>query len=668
MSQSRQLAAIMFTDIVGYTALMGSDEQKAFKILNKNRELQKPIIEEFNGRWIKELGDGVMASFSTVLDAVTAAVKIQQTCNSAKEFQLRIGIHSGEVVFENNDVFGDGVNIAARIQAIANPGSIYISESVHNNISNKKGFQTKFVKEEKLKNVKDLIKIYQVLVDGVIVAPTPTIGRKIKTKRSVLLFFGIVIVLLTAGYFIKDIFTTQRSSPKSIAVLPFIDLSQEQNQEYFSDGMMVDIINRLSKIEDLQVISRTSCMKYKGTKITLKEIANELGVTNILEGSIRKSGNRIRISVTLTNGKNSKNLWAEEYDRDLTDIFAVQSDVSTRIAEILKTKLTQQEKLMLLKSDTKFPEAYKFYLKGRFFWDIRSRESFDSAEVNFLHAVQLDPQYALAYSGLADCYIFNKKGLSELDATPIAKAYATKALSLDSTLAEAWTTIAFIKLGFDFDWKGAKLDYEKAIQLNPNYAVARQFYGGMLVWLGEKNSGLRELKRAIELDPLSLAIHWSLAIGYYYAHDYNNSLLEFQKILTINPKYELALIGIGNTYLAMGNYNKAIDQFEQLSAIPNVANRTNLLLDISYAYALSGNMVKARQVKDQAMENKPLNSNYFLAKICVAEKKYEEAINYLSKAYSLKEFYVRFMKAEPAFDPIRNDSRFKLILKKVGLG
>lgn len=668
MTQSRQLAAIMFTDIVGYTALMGSDEQKAFKILNKNRELQKPIIEEFNGRWIKELGDGVMASFSTVSDAVTAAVKIQQTCNSAKEFQLRIGIHSGEVVFENNDVFGDGVNIAARIQAIANPGSIYISESVHNNISNKKDFQTKFVKEEKLKNVKDRIKIYLVLVDGVIVAPSPTIGRKIKTKRSVLLFFGIVIVLLTAGYFIKDIFTTQRSSPKSIAVLPFIDLSQEQNQEYFSDGMMVDIINRLSKIEDLQVISRTSCMKYKGTKITLKEIANELGVTNILEGSIRKSGNQIRISVTLTNGKNSKNLWAEEYDRDLTDIFAVQSDVSTRIAEILKTKLTQEEKLMLLKSDTKFPEAYKFYLKGRFFWDIRSRESFDSAEVNFLHAVQLDPQYALAYSGLADCYIFNKKGLSELDATPIAKAYATKALSLDSTLAEAWTTIAFIKLGFDFDWKGAKLDYEKAIQLNPNYAVARQFYGGMLVWQGEKNSGLLELKRAIELDPLSLAIHWSLAIGYYYARDYNNSLLEFQKILTINPKYELALLGIGNTYLAMGNYNKAIDQFKQLSAIPNVTNRTNLLLDISYAYALSGNKVKARQVKDQAMENNPLNSNYFLAKICVAEKKYEEAINYLSKAYSLKEFYVRFMKAEPAFDPIRNDSRFKLILKKVGLG
>jgi len=665
MSQSRKLAAIMFTDIVGYTALMGNDEQKAFELLKKNRELQKPIIEQFNGRWIKELGDGVMASFNTVSDAVNAAIKIQEACNAAKDFQLRIGIHLGEVVFENDDVFGDGVNIASRIQTIANPGSIYVSESVHNNVSNKKDFQTKFIKEEKLKNVKEAMRIYQVIAEGIVVVPSTTIVQKIKTKKSVLLFFATVVILSTAGYFIKDIFTTQRSNQKSIAVLPFTDLSEEQNQEYFSDGMMVDIINRLSKIEDLQVISRTSCMKYKGTKITLKEIANELGVSNLLEGSIQKLGNRIRISVTLTNGKNSKNLWAEEYDRDLTDIFAVQSDVSKRIAEILKTKLTQQEKLMLLKTDTKNPEAYKFYLKGRFFWDIRSRESFDSAEVNFLHAVQLDPQYALAYSGLADCYIFNKKGLSQLDATPIAKAYATKALSLDSTLAEAWTTIAFIKLGFDFDWKGAKLDFEKAIQLNPNYAVARQFYGGMLVWQGEKNSGLLELKRAIELDPLSLAIHWFLALNYYFAHDYNNSLLEFQKTLTINPKYELALRGIGDTYLAMGNYNKAIDQLEQLSAIPNVADRTNLLLDISYAYALSGNMVKATQVKDQAMENKLLISNYYLAKICVAEKKYEEAINNLSKAYSLKEFSVRFMKVDPAFYPIRNDNRFKLILKKI---
>src|SRR5678815_5306468 len=195
MSSSRQLAAIMFTDIVGYTALMGKDEQKAFQLLDKNRQIQKPIIEQYHGKWIKELGDGVMASFNTVSDAVNAAIKIQQTCNAAKQFQLRVGIHLGEVVFENDDVFGDGVNIASRIQAIANPGSIYISETVYKSISNKQEFQTKFVKEEKLKNVKEPIKIYQLIAEGVMQHQL-NIGQKIKPKPKVLLISIIVVALL----------------------------------------------------------------------------------------------------------------------------------------------------------------------------------------------------------------------------------------------------------------------------------------------------------------------------------------------------------------------------------------------------------------------------------------------------------------------------------------
>src|SRR5688572_23746345 len=211
MSSSRQLAAIMFTDIVGYTALMGKDEQKAFQLLDKNRQIQKPIIEQYNGKWIKELGDGVMASFKTVSDAVNAAIKIQQTCNSSKEFQLRIGIHLGEVVFENDDVFGDGVNIASRIQAIANPGSIYISEAVHNSISNKKEFETKFVKEEKLKNVKEPVKIYQVIAEG-IVQHHLNIGEKIKPKPRVLFVAVAVLAILIAGYFAQKFFIDKPGS------------------------------------------------------------------------------------------------------------------------------------------------------------------------------------------------------------------------------------------------------------------------------------------------------------------------------------------------------------------------------------------------------------------------------------------------------------------------
>ena len=241
MPQSRQLAAIMFTDIVGYTALMGKDEQKAFALLDKNRRIQKPIIEQHNGRWIKELGDGVMASFNTVSDAVNAAIKIQQTCNSSKEFQLRIGIHLGEVVFENDDVFGDGVNIASRIQAIANPGSIYISEAVHNSISNKKEFQTRFFTEQKLKNVKDPVKIYQVIADGVIVAHRQIV-HKMRPRRNVLLVVVSILIILVATYIFKGGLTTQKNeqsakteetNSKSIAVLPFVNMSADTTQEYF---------------------------------------------------------------------------------------------------------------------------------------------------------------------------------------------------------------------------------------------------------------------------------------------------------------------------------------------------------------------------------------------------------------------------------------------------
>src|SRR5688572_6334714 len=211
MPSSRQLAAIMFTDIVGYTPLMGKDEQKAFELLDKNRQIQKPIIEQYNGRWIKELGDGVMASFQTVSDAVNAAIKIQQICNASKQFQLRIGIHLGEVVFENDDVFGDGVNIASRIQAITHPGSIYISETVHNSISNKKEFQTKFIKEEKLKNVKEPVKIYQVIAEGV-VQHHLNIGEKIKPKPGALLIAVAVVAILIAGYFVQKFFIDKQSS------------------------------------------------------------------------------------------------------------------------------------------------------------------------------------------------------------------------------------------------------------------------------------------------------------------------------------------------------------------------------------------------------------------------------------------------------------------------
>jgi len=292
MSQTRQLAAIMFTDIVGYTALMGDDEQKAFGLLKTNREIQKPIIEQFNGKWIKEIGDGIMASFNTVSDAVNAAIKIQEDCNAAKKFQLRIGIHQGEVVVEADDVFGDAVNIAARIQSAAKPGAIYISETVQHNVSNKNHIQTKFVKEETLKNVKEPVRIYEIVLGKELAAHTQTI--------------------------------IETTSKNSIAVLPFANMSSDPEQEYFSDGLTEEIISDLSRVSKLLVISRSSIMTFKGTQKKMKEIASELNVRYVLEGSVRKAGNNLRITAQLIDADTDSHIWSEKYNGTLEDVFDIQ--------------------------------------------------------------------------------------------------------------------------------------------------------------------------------------------------------------------------------------------------------------------------------------------------------------------------------------------------------
>ena len=372
MSQSRQLAAIMFTDIVGYTALMGEDEQRAFDLLKKNRSVQRPIIEKYNGRWLKEIGDGVLASFSTVSDAVYCAATIQKTCEDHPDLKLRIGIHLGEVIFEENDVFGDGVNIASRLEPLAPIGGILVSESVHCNLGNKTNIASTFVREELLKNVKEPIKIYSVQVEGVepmVIAEQSAAPKqappKVRNSRKIAFAAATVLIILLLSYFLYPNFDTETATlepqlasvDKSIVVLPFTNLSSDPEQEYFSDGMMEEILNHLVKIEDLKVISRTTAMQYKGTAKSVHEITEELNVATALEGSERKDGDQIRITVQLIEGDRDTHLWSESYDRQLTDIFAIQSDVAQLIAQVLQAEISPEMNISIESQPTSNLEA-----------------------------------------------------------------------------------------------------------------------------------------------------------------------------------------------------------------------------------------------------------------------------------------------------------------------
>lgn len=572
MSLSRQLAAIMFTDIVGYTALMGADERRTFELLKKNREVQKPIIEEFNGRFIKELGDGTLISFTTVSDAVYAAIKIQKTCNAAKDFQLRIGIHLGEVVFENDDVFGDGVNIASRIQAIAEPGGIYISESVHNNVSNKEGIETRYIKQETLKNVKEPVKIYEVIVDPI----TVSVDHKIKMSEI---------------------------PENSIAVLPFTNMSSDPGQEYFSDGISEEIINTIAQVPNLKVAGRTSSFQFKGDKVDLREVGEKLKVSTVLEGSVRSSGNRIRITAQLIDVQNGYHLWSEKYDRVLNDVFEVQDEIARAIVDKLKITMAGKPVEPKSREQTQNVDAYHQYLKGRELAYKRGRFLFE-ALIYFQNALEIDPHYALAHAGLADTHtILCYYGLTEPQKSwPKAIESAKQAFKYGPDLAESYNCNAAISMHHDWDWEQAKKQYLRALELNPGFEQAQIWYGlfylqmaflkheeaihnmrvaletnplsfysytnlGFALGLaGQLKEGLEKAKRGAEIEPNSYLTQFFLALVYDWSGYYEETIQTLEFALKISNRHSWALSMLTSFYCKWSKKEKAEEAYEELVA------------------------------------------------------------------------------------------------------
>lgn len=452
----------------------------------------------------------------------------------------------------------------------------------------------------------------------------------------------------------------------SIAVLPFKNISADKEQEFFCDGITEQIITNLSNLRDLKVVARTSVMQFKNTDKTIPQIAQELNVANALEGSVRKSGNRIRITAQLIKADDGFHLWVKDYDRELKDIFAVQDDVSKEIVQALKFNLTNEQTATLTKRYTDDTEAYQLYLKGRYFWDKRTREDNEKAIVSFEKAIRVDPNYALAYAGLADTYLFESP-LPRKISVPNARETALRALAIDSTLAEAQTTLAFIKMNYEFDWSRAKKGFERAIELNQNYSVAHQFYGTCLLNQGKTEEGLREAARALELDPLSLAVNWGLGMNLYDARRYDQAIEQLRKTLQMEPNYSLALGTLAQAYLQKGMYSEAISLFQQNALRTNAPNQK---ADLAYAYAVSGNRGEAGAIitELQKLPGHLDDLSYAIAKVYSGLGEIDEAMAWLQKAYEGRDFGLFFLKVNPAFDGLHSDQRFVALLKKVGLG
>ena len=642
MSQSRQLAAIMFTDIVGYTALMGDDEEKAFELLNKSRLLQKSFIEQYGGKWIKELGDGVLATFSSITNAINCASSIIKGSEPINGLKLRIGIHQAEVVFENNDVFGDGVNIASRLQTLAPIGGIFISETVRNNIANRKEFTTLFIKEEILKHVKEPIRIYEIVING-----TDSLQGPVKPAYKT---------------------TTKIITEKSIAVLPFINMSNDPEQEYFSDGMAEEILNSLAHLKDLKVAGRTSSFQFKGKNIDLHEVGEKLGVGTVLEGSVRKQGNKLRITAQLINVEDGFHLWSEKYDRNMDDIFAIQDEIALAITENLKVILLEKEKAIITKSHTQNTEAYELYLRGRFY--LNKRFLPQSLE-QFKKAVELDPGFAKAYAGLADAYIIMGfyNFLPAKETMPKAKQAADTALRLDDSLCEPYCSLGMYYASFEWNWQEAKKNFLKSLQLNPRYTQSHTWYGHYyLTWIeGNFEEGLNHINTAIELEPFN-AIGYSTKCAMIIAEGKFEKAIPFARQgVEMDPDSLITNRIMGLVYLYNKQYTEATGYLEFASKLSNRAPFTQV--DLINLYTAMGSMEKAGAVMDD-LKMKLKEGKYVSS--CIMSFAFgflgdvDEAIKWLEKAYEEHDAYLCIIKYYPFLpSKLRQDSRFNAFISKM---
>ena len=601
----RKRAAIMFTDLVGYSALSQENEALALELLEEHRQLLRPYFGQHHGTEIKTIGDAFLVEFASAVEAVRCAIAIQKALTAhtsvvapEKRIQVRIGLHVGDVVIEANDLLGDGVNIAARIEPLASPGGICLSEDVARQVENKIDCRLDKLGEKRLKGIKQSVSVYRVVLPW------------------------------EAGQ-------SSATPSRSIAVLPFMDMSQEQDQEYFCDGMAEELLDALTKIMDLRVSARTSAFSFKGQQQDIREIGNKLNVAMVLEGSVRKAGNRLRITAQLINVADGYHLWSEKYDRELKDVFAIQDEIAEHIVGALLIILSPKEKRALGKAPTVDVEAYDFYLRGRkFFYEFRPK-SLGFAVQMFTRATKIDPDYALAYAGVADSYSFLYTYWQPTDENLLqAEEASGKALELDPELAEAHEAHG-LALSLSKRYKEAEKVFETAIRLNPKLFEAYYLYARTCFAEGELDKAARLFKQAHEVRP----------------EDYQAPLL------------------LGGLYSGMGLENEA--ELTNRQGLETVKQHLDLNPDDARALYLGASALIRLGERDQGLEwarralaidpEDPailynVACNYSLA------GEVEEAIDCLEKARVAGSASKAWIEHDSALDPLRSHPRFQALL------
>lgn len=740
-NKHRQLAAIVFTDIVGYSRLMREDEDKAIAIRARHREVFDELTPKYGGKILQYYGDGTLSIFQSSIAAVECSVEMQKAFRQEPSVPLRIGVHSGDITYNNTDVYGDGLNLASRIESACIPGGVFLSGKVYDDIKNHAYLSAKKVGHFQFKGINEFIDLYAVDCQGLNVPTDPELPHLKESKAKVLTVQSAVaspgmerrkkgkkvleimlwgLAFLSIFYFGNSLLEKKDSGQFvgiddpgeiSIAVLPFSNFSENNEDDYFSDGITEDILTTLSTIKDFRVISRTSVMQYKNTTKSIREIGRELNATHILEGSVRKSDNKVRVVAQLIDARNDAHVWADTYDREMTEIFEVQSEVAGHIAGKLKKELSPEDYQTIKKKPTKDLQAYEYYLQGRKYYRDYNEKDNDVAIEFFEKALQIDSTFALAYAGLGDAYSQKanyRSGEPELLNT--AMKMSKKAIEIDKNCSEGYKA-----LGLSYHYKGdqenALKSYYDAVKINPNNEMAISNIAMICQDKGKIAEGLNWAKKAMKINPqhpmsfirvsdlyesigldreaeevLEEGITWNpeneelnfkLADLELKLSHLDKVKKKAKEIATSKPESPKAHMLLGRAAFFEKDYETAKDHFVQAKQLAEKNNLTKMSWDIDMGLtfaklkldpdALHSSELKETLTQLLKKEEKKQTKQIqvLIAGIYAALEEDEKAIQFLEKAAEQEFLDYKMLELHPLFDELQDNEQFQQIKEEV---
>jgi adenylate cyclase len=639
VAATRRLAAIMFTDTVGFTALGQRDESLSLALLEEQRGLLRPIFRRHSGREVKSLGDGFLVEFPSALEAVRCAYDIQRAARefnfsrpSEQRVRLRVGVHLGDVVESQGDIAGDAVNVASRIEPLAEEGGVCVTQQVYDQVQNKFELPLASLGSKILKNVVRPLQVYKLVMpwtDEKAILSTPLRKRR-------------------------------------IAVLPFVNISPDPNDEFFADGLTEEMIAKLSRLPGLEVIARTSIMNYKKKEKSATQIGRELGAGTLLEGSVRKAGHRIRVTVQLIDSNTEGHLWVENYERSLKDIFAVQADISERVGSALKLQLLDEDRKRIERGGTQKVEAYTLVLKGRFHSSRWELASLAEAIRYFDQAIALDPDYATAYADLATAYA--RLGfLESVDPKEMyrkAEQLARRALDLDESLPGAHIALADAMWN-TYDFVTVERELKRALELDPSSTEAHRMLSAELRFLGRRDDSIQEAEKLLELDPLSVTSMGAAGTVYLYSKQYGKAVELLEQAVELDPKNSFYLNNLGLSHLQAGKIEEGLEEVKRAAE----ASTSPSYRDLAYAYVKAGRPEEARALLARLLRSSERSLAYSasIAGVYATLGEKEKALDWLERAFEERSSYLTAIGVDFVFEGLWDEPRFQSLLKKMNL-